>query len=196
MRYGFKTDKGFLSLFLPLFALLLAACSPASTSKPTAPAPATGGQQSEAQNAERTAATPFEVAKERGGKFIMTESGAFSSPNDPHLTITLSGRVYSLPVTNNLLKRNIFDKSLPIKGDLAKDWSVSKDGLSYTFQLQQGVKFQNVPPVNGREFTSEDAKYTIMRITADPSVVIDKWKPRFQRATDFGKIKSIETPDK
>ena len=137
----------------------------------------------------------METAKERGGKLVITLV-SFGSPNDPHLPTPSTGWSYSIPLTNGLLQTDIYDKGYPIVGDLAKSWEVSKDGLIYTFKLHEGIKFHNVPPVNGREFTSEDAKYSLMRITAHPSVIVEKWKPRFQRAVDFGDIQSIETPDK
>ncbi len=38
---------------------------------------------------------------------------------------------------------------------LATEWTVSDDGLTYTFTLQKGVKFHN-----GREMTAEDVKYS------------------------------------
>jgi peptide/nickel transport system substrate-binding protein len=51
------------------------------------------------------------------------------------------------------------------KPDLAESWTVSSDGLTYTFKLVQGVKWQNVPPVNGREFTADDVVYNIKRLS-------------------------------
>ena len=41
---------------------------------------------------------------------------------------------------------------------LAESWTVSDDGLTYTFQLRPGVKFHN-----GREVTAEDVAYTFTR---------------------------------
>jgi len=41
---------------------------------------------------------------------------------------------------------------------LATSWSTSPDGLSYTFNLRQGVKFDD-----GREFTADDVVYTFNR---------------------------------
>jgi peptide/nickel transport system substrate-binding protein len=43
---------------------------------------------------------------------------------------------------------------------LAQAMPEQPDPLTYTFKLVQGVKFQNVPPVNGREMTSDDVKYS------------------------------------
>lgn len=168
-------------------SLVLAACGPAAQ-------PADGG--SGAQPVEEKIKAGAEVAKERGGKLIAYNTGAFANPNDPHLTATANGRVYGTPIVNWLMKRDVHDQNFPIINDLAKGWTLSPDGLTYTFKLQEGVKFHNVAPVNGREFTSADAKYSLMRVTADPSVIEEKWKPRFQRRLDFGDIQSIDAPDK
>ena len=43
---------------------------------------------------------------------------------------------------------------------LAESWEISNDWLKYTFHLQKGVKWHNLPPVNGREFDAEDVKFT------------------------------------
>jgi peptide/nickel transport system substrate-binding protein len=47
---------------------------------------------------------------------------------------------------------------LTLQGDLAKSWSVSPDGLTWTFNLEQGVKYQD-----GSEVTANDVKYAIER---------------------------------
>ncbi|WP_034268182.1 ABC transporter substrate-binding protein [Actinospica robiniae] len=47
---------------------------------------------------------------------------------------------------------------LALQGDLAKSYTTSKDGLTWTFTLQQGVKFQD-----GTTVTSADVKYAIER---------------------------------
>ncbi|MSQ14352.1 MAG: ABC transporter substrate-binding protein [Dehalococcoidia bacterium] len=174
-------------------ALLFGACGPAAQKSSE-----TTGESKVQEAIQKTGAQSSDqltVAKERGGKLTIPDTSMFGNPNDPHLPATATGRDYAMPATNAILTRNIYDK-FSIVPDLAKSWEVSKDGLTYTFKFNQGVKFQNTPPVNGREFTSEDAKYTLMRVTADPSVIVEKWKPRFQRALDFGKLDGMDTPDK
>ncbi|WP_169567331.1 ABC transporter substrate-binding protein [Sneathiella limimaris] len=65
---------------------------------------------------------------------------------------------------------------------LAKSWTVSPDGLVYTFKLEEGVKFHD-----GADFDSSDVKYTFEQNAAENSQ--NKRKGRFTN------IASIETPD-
>ena len=50
----------------------------------------------------------------------------------------------------------------PIEGDLADSWD-SKGETVYVFKLRKGVRWHPKPPVNGRELTAEDVKYTCDR---------------------------------
>ncbi len=52
--------------------------------------------------------------------------------------------------------------TFPIEGDLAESWSQPND-TTYIFKLRRGVRFHPKPPVNGRELTAEDVRYTIER---------------------------------
>ena len=64
---------------------------------------------------------------------------------------------------------------------LADSWTVSDDGLTYTFTLKPGVTFHS-----GKALTSEDVKYSIERIFAADS--------KSARKSSFGAIASIEAP--
>ncbi len=137
-----------------------------------------------------------EDAGRKGGSLKMYSSQSWGNPNDPHLYANAIGRIHAMPVTNGLVARDFFDSKLTIVPELAEKWDVSSDGLKYSFSLRKGIKFQNVPPVDGREFTSEDAKWNLLRLIGDESIVPDKIRPRFQRTADFGEIERIDTPDK
>ncbi len=71
-----------------------------------------------------------------------------------------------------------------VKGDLAESWTVSKDGLTYTFKLRKGVKFHD-----GTTLTSADVKASYERIANPPKGVVSV------RGSAYSDIKSIETPD-
>lgn len=65
---------------------------------------------------------------------------------------------------------------------LATDWSVSDDGLAWTFNLRPNVKWHD-----GEDFTSEDVKYTYEKVL-DPET-------KSVRRNNYVMIESIETPD-
>lgn len=57
-------------------------------------------------------------------------------------------------------------RQVDLEPDLGESWEVSPDGLTYTFKLMKGVKWQNVVPVSGRPFTAEDVKFAWERYAA------------------------------
>jgi peptide/nickel transport system substrate-binding protein len=69
-------------------------------------------------------------------------------------------------------------------GDLAKSWTISPDGLTYTFKLHDNVKFHDGTPL-----TSNDVKVSYDRIRNPPPGVVS------QRMGTLDAIKSIDTPD-
>ena len=121
----------------------------------------------------------------RGGTLVV-RSGPLRGI-DPHLETWAAALQVIHQTYNALLKFN--HDGTKILPDLAETWE-QKDDVTYVFRLRQGVKFHNVPPVNGRELTSEDVKYSIERqMTNQPG--------KFQHAYFFlDKLASIQTPDK
>ncbi len=70
-----------------------------------------------------------------------------------------------------------------IVGDLAKSWTISDDGLTYTFEIHDGVTFHDGSPL-----TSEDIKASYDRYRQPPEGV-----PSFRKA-QLSDIAVIETP--
>ena len=58
-----------------------------------------------------------------------------------------------------------------INPGLAKSWDISSDGLSYTFKLNQNIKFHD-----GTALTASDVKFSLDRARGEdvPSVVLAK----------------------
>ncbi len=123
----------------------------------------------------------------KGGHFTLHMGGSPRSL-DPHFDTFPYNTAITTNTNNGLLQ---FSPDLSkVQPDLATAMPEQPDPLSYTFKIQQGVKFQNVDPVNGREFTSEDVKYSIERQMTDQA-------GKFQHAYFFlGHVDKIETPDK
>src|SRR5690606_12863645 len=57
------------------------------------------------------------------------------------------------------------DQNGAVQPGLASDWTISEDGLTYTFKLHDGVTFHD-----GTSFDADDVKFTFERILADDSV--------------------------
>jgi oligopeptide transport system substrate-binding protein len=80
---------------------------------------------------------------------------------DPALQNEASSAQYILQIFSGLVK---LDESMTPVPDIARDWEVSSDGMTYTFHLRNDVKFQD-----GKALTANDVKYSWER-TASPEV--------------------------
>jgi len=108
---------------------------------------------------------------------------------DPHMEASSSTPQIVNNVYSQLIKQDLDMNSYIL--DLAESWKRTDD-LTYIFKIHKGVRFQNIPPVNGRELTSEDVKYSIERLGGMHGNKIE-----FRHRYYFeGKLASIETPDK
>src|SRR5262245_66321401 len=74
-----------------------------------------------------------------GGVFVSAQNNE-ATGLDPQLVPAFS-RSRRSPMTYNQLVR--FDADMNPTPELAEPWEVSKDGLTWTFKLRQGVKFQD-----------------------------------------------------
>ncbi|MCU1689587.1 MAG: ABC-type dipeptide transport system, periplasmic component [Jatrophihabitantaceae bacterium] len=148
---------------------LLAACGGGSSG---------GGGSDEFESADVTGiingALPTDGPPQSGGKIVITDPS--DAPTvDPHKAASAythfgtSGIVYSTLVAYKYGK-DIPYYSQDFTGDLAETWDHTDDGLTWTFNLRKGVKWQNIAPVSGREFTAADVKCTVERIQTLPGV--------------------------
>jgi peptide/nickel transport system substrate-binding protein len=85
---------------------------------------------------------------------------------DPHQTISFLTMVPLSFVYSRLVKvkagPDVKPMTYPIEPDLAESWTRPSD-TTYVFTLRKGVRWHPKPPVNGRELTAEDVKYTYER---------------------------------
>jgi peptide/nickel transport system substrate-binding protein len=104
----------------------------------------------------------------RGGIVRIADREA---PNlDPHLAISFLTHSWANMVYGQLVRyphgpEQKHPADFAIVPDLAEKWEY-KSPTVIEFTLRKGVKFHNKPPVNGREVTADDAKYSIERFMA------------------------------
>ena len=85
---------------------------------------------------------------------------------DPDLTISYKTHIPYTLTHSRLVKHkagpSVTPGTFPIEGDLAESWTQPNE-TTYVFKLRKGVRWQNKPPVNGRELTADDVVYTVER---------------------------------
>jgi len=181
---------------------LLAACQPpaptaptAAPAKPAAPGPTVPGAATAAPAPTKPAAAPTPAvqvttqptaapkpaqAQPRMGGVLRYAQTADVATLDPYL-VTTNGMETSWLVFDRL---TAFDGNLKPQPQLAESWDFSSDYKSFKLNLRRGVQYHN-----GRELTSDDVKYSLLRPRGDGVgngilTGISNW------------FTTIETPDK
>jgi ABC-type transport system substrate-binding protein len=101
------------------------------------------------------------AAAQTGGELVAGWAGAAEVTTlDP----AQMNQVLQFQITSNVLSGlTHINPDLTAEGDLAVDWSVSEDGLEWTFNLREGVTWHNGDP-----FTADDVVFTYNR-SKDPN---------------------------
>jgi len=86
---------------------------------------------------------------------------------DPAFIVDVSGGAIAAKLFNGLVRLN---PDLDIAPDIAKHWTISKDGLRYRFYLKEGLRFSN-----GREVTAKDFKYSFQRVLSPQTASPNTW---------------------
>ncbi|MCB9946375.1 MAG: ABC transporter substrate-binding protein [Rhodospirillaceae bacterium] len=101
----------------------------------------------------------------------------------PHLdpTAGAAGAIDEVVYANLFESLTRIDETGQVIPGLAESWTVSDDGLTYTFRLRQGVLFHD-----GTTFDADDVRFSLERAAAEDSVNAQK--------AFFTPIASIDTP--
>ncbi len=154
-----------------------ASVAPAAPTNPTSPAPTPTLATATATSAPAAAAagatlvptaetTAVRAAPKAGGTLRMGIVNDITSldghnPSGAYIFET-SWQVYD-PLT-------AYDEKLQPQPMLAESWDVSQDQRQITFHLRKGVQFHS-----GREFTSDDVKYNLLRVRDPKSALAHSW---------------------
>jgi peptide/nickel transport system substrate-binding protein len=132
---------------------------------------------------------PGSATPKRGG--MLTRASTWDPPVlDPRLTQSIGLYQFAVLTSSRLVRYVFADEAsgpadLTLKGDLAESWQSSPDHRMWTFKLRQGVKWHNVPPLNGRELVAADVKYCF-----------EAYAKEGVQSFTFREIEAMETPDK
>jgi peptide/nickel transport system substrate-binding protein len=112
--------------------------------------------------------SPAAQSPKRGGTLSLR---TWDPPHFDHLLAHAYKTHVVISFTHSRLLRhkaggNVRPGSFALEGDLAESWQQTSE-TTYVFKLRKGVRFHAKPPVNGRELTAEDVRYTFERTLSE-----------------------------
>src|SRR5256885_16335658 len=129
------------------------------------------------------AGTPPPVAAQPAGTLVV---GLVAEPVnlDPAQVTDLNSNRVGRRIVETLV--TFPEESTQVVPGLAESWTVSKDGLRYTFKLRKGITFHD-----GTPFTAEAVKFSIER-QIDPEHPFNKLGKYPFANYNFGNVKAVE----
>lgn len=138
-------------------------------------------------DATPTPSDPFANAK-RGGIYRLAATGDAPSL-DPYGNLSFLTKAFAAYHYSRLFKYEtgpgIHPAEVRPTPDIAESAEPSPDAMQWVIKLRPGVKFHNVSPVDGREVTTEDVKFSWGRLTAETT----------QNRSQVEFVDSVEFPD-
>ncbi|HSF05190.1 MAG TPA: ABC transporter substrate-binding protein [Methylomirabilota bacterium] len=119
----------------------------------------------------------------RRGGVLLAVIGADPPSLDPHQESTFANIQLVAPLYSLLLQIDPYGYP-KIIGDVATEWKISPDSLTYTFKLRSGIRFHDGSPL-----TAADVKATYDKIIWPPPGV------RSIRKNSYSAVASVEAPD-
>jgi len=118
----------------------------------------------------------------RGGTLVLR---LWDPPHFDHMTIISYKTNIALSFTHSRLVKpkagpGITPGTFPLEGDLAESWSQPNE-TTYVFKLRRGARWHPKPPVDGRELTAEDVRYSLERFAARDANPADRRGHRHHR---------------
>src|SRR5499427_3948114 len=147
----------------------------------------------------------------RGGTLRLAHQADPVTGFDPHQTISFRTMIPLSFAYSRLLKvkagPSVRPMTYPIEPGLAESRTQPTD-TTYLFKLKKGVRWHPKPPVNGREFTADDVKYSVERFltvkgnpmaymlkSVDRVDVVDRYTVKFVMKEPFSwLLEALATP--
>ena len=146
-------------------------------------------------------ATPVQAQTPKKGGTLRLTFQADPLHFDPHQTLSF---VTMCPLSlcySRLVKvkagPTVKPMTYPVEADLAESWTQAND-TTYIFKLKKGVRWHNKPPVNGREFTADDVKFTYERfltITGNPNKPVLEYVDKIEAVDKYTVKFTLKEPN-
>jgi len=177
-----------------------AAAPPAATTAPAQAAPTTAPAAAAATTAPAVTTAPAGAAVQPttapqsggtpkdGGTFKFTIFTEDPPTLDPYANVSFRVQDFAAFHYSRLLMSKkgpgIDGQAYIMDGDLAETWKPSEDGKTWTFNLRQNARWQNLPPMNGRPLTAQDVVWSFNRfMDVSPN------------KTTFNQVTGVTAPD-
>ena len=160
-----------------------------------------GGSDSKSSGGDAKPGASSLAAKPTDTTSKAVKGGVYTAPinADPNAFDVISGFAPDVPhparVYSRIVKYQSYKYPDPVQpvaaGDAASSWETSPDGMTVTYKLRPGQKFDPRPPTNGRVMTAQDMKYSAERfakISPQRNVLMNAASPD-------AAIASFEAPD-
>ncbi|MBI2918767.1 MAG: hypothetical protein HYY01_12360 [Chloroflexi bacterium] len=185
------------ALWVGVMVLLLAACGPAATPSPAPEATVPRAQATATPRPTAAPETSGSAQPKYGG--VLRTVGPTGSSWDPFISRFQDPQIAMSFIHTKLSVMSLAEKQCtfwPNSPQLGESWSWVNDS-TLDLKVRPGVKFQNLPPMNGRELTAADVAYTVneqwkKKAGIAPSVVlidraeaVDKYTARFYLKQPF-----------
>src|SRR3989454_10567179 len=119
----------------------------------------------------------------RRGGVLLAVIGADAPGLDPHQEQTFATLQPVAPLHSTLWQIDPYS-SPNVIGDVASEWSISSDGLTYTFKIRPGIRFHEASPL-----AAADVKASYDKTLFPPQGV------RSIRQYHYSAVASVEAPD-
>ena len=117
------------------------------------------------------AAAPFKCPH-MGGDFTFGQEANVNSL-DQMTSSTISTRNIAMNIFETLMTRD--ENNHPIV-DLADSYTISPDGMTYSFKLRQGVKFHNGKPMSSADVLASFDRYNKVGLARNMFINVDHWE--------------------
>jgi peptide/nickel transport system substrate-binding protein len=193
-RRAFLRRAGLGAASLSILAACGPAAAPAATNPPAAaPSPTTAAAPTAAPKPAATtapAAAPTTAPAATTAAATAPPSAAASPTGTLRVAnADFSSETFDPIVVGGLWPSNlydlllVFDEQGNVKGNVAEDYNLSSDGLTWTFKVRKGIKFHNGDPL-----TAADVAFSIQRFGTKEST--NPWSPYILKNNE-----SITAPD-